>query len=230
MELGFLSPICDLALARYRMSAEYKETIRNLPPTTYTKGWVGNDHDVFKQINNGRDFIITGSGSVNNLPGDVTVEIVGVDAQVQSYVEYFERNTTQARQLGAVIPDASDVQKTATEVTSTQSEQNAVLLNVAESIESCYTRAILYCGMFEGLWSPDAIEQNAEQILIELHKEYTASKLTVEEVRVIMELVLSGLKTKEQAIRELEAGGWSKEDAETTLDAIDSGEDLTPED
>jgi hypothetical protein len=230
MELGFLSPICDLALARYRMSAEYKETIRNLPPTTYTKGWTANDHDTFKQINNGRDFIITGSGSVNNLPGDVTVEIVGVDAQVQSYVEYFERNTTQARQLGAVIPDASDVQKTATEVASTQSEQNAVLLNVAESIESCYTRAILYCGMFEGLWSPDAIEQNAEQILIELHKEYTASKLTVEEVRVIMELVLSGLKTKEQAIRELEAGGWSKEDAETTLDAIDSGEDLTPED
>lgn len=232
MELGFLSPICDLALARYRMSAEYKETMRNLPPTTYTKGWTGNDHETFKECNGGRDFIITGSGSINNLPNNVTVEVVGINAQVEPYERYFERNTAQARQLGAVIPDDNSVNKTATEVATNAAEQNARLSGIADSIEAAYIRACLYCGMFEGLWSPDSIEENSDQITIELHREFTATKLSADEVRVIMELVMSGLKTREQAIRELEAGGWSKEDAETTLDAMDGGDgviNLTPE-
>jgi hypothetical protein len=205
--------------------------MRNLPPTTYTKGWTGNDHETFKECNGGRDYIITGSGSVNNLPNNVTVEVVGINAQVEPYERYFERNTAQARQLGAVIPDDNSADKTATEVAVNSAEQNARLHGVADSIESTYIRACLYCGMFEGLWSPDSIEQNSKQITIELHREFTATKLSADEVRVIMELVMSGLKTREQAIRELEAGGWSKEDAETTLDSMDGGEDvnnLTP--
>jgi hypothetical protein len=78
--------------------------------------------------------------------------------------------------------------------------------------------------MFEGLFSPDAIEQNLDQISIELQRDYAATKLTPDEVRVMMELVLAGLKTREQAVRELVAGGWSSDDAETTLDEMDSGE------
>jgi hypothetical protein len=229
MELGYLSPICDMALARYRMSAEYKETMRNLPPTTYTSGWRANGMDDFASNNEGRRFIMTGSGAVNNMPEGVTVDVVGVYAQIEPYERYFERNTAQARQLGAVIPEDSTGNKTATEVATNSAEQNARLSGTADSIEACYIRACLYCGMFEGLWSPDAIEENSYQIKIELRRDFTATKLTADEVRVIMELVMSGLKTREQAIRELVAGGWSNDDAETTLDEMDSGESLTPE-
>lgn len=222
MELGFLSPICDLALARYRMSAEYKETLRNLPPTTYILGATQADWNNFKEAN-GRSFIMTGSGATNILFGDMEVKVIGAESTVLPYENFMDRNTNQARQLGAVIPDDNSADKTATEVSINSAEQNARLTGIADSIEATYTRACLYCGMFEGLWAPDAIEQNAEQVTIELHRDFTAAKLSADEVRVIMELVLSGLKTREQAIKELAAGGWSKEDAETTLDEMDSG-------
>jgi hypothetical protein len=81
--------------------------------------------------------------------------------------------------------------------------------------------------MFEGLWSADAIEQNMDQVVISLPRTFAKSKLSVEEVRVIMELVLAGLKPRELAIRELAEGGWSMDDAEAVLDAMDSGDNLT---
>jgi phospholipid N-methyltransferase len=224
MELGFLSPICDLALARYRMSAEYKETIRNLPPTTYTKGWTANDHDTFKQINNGRDFIITGSGSVNNLPNDVTVEIVGVNAQVEPYERYFERSKSEARSMGAVIPESSEAAKTATEVSNAAAEQNAVLSMVADSLEAVYTRLCLYCGMFEGLWSQDAIEQNMDKVSIALPRDFASIKISAQDRAAILNEHLGGLITKEEALLQLEAGGVLATNAETILNAYDSGE------
>jgi len=224
-ELGFISPICDLALARYRMSAEYKETIRNLPPTTYVFGARSNFMELFEQAN-GRSYIETGSGSRNTLPEGCTVEVIGCETSVSPYESYFERNTQEARQMGAVLQ--GDVKAaTATEAEIAAAENNARLVALAQGLESAYQRAILYCGMFEGLWDADNIEENMDQVVISLPRTFAKSKLSVDEVRVIMELVLAGLKPRELAIRELAEGGWSMDDAESVLNAIDSGENLT---
>lgn len=225
-QMGFISPICDLALARYRMSAEYKETIRNLPPTTYVFGARSNFMEQFEAAN-GRAYLETGSGSRNTLPEGCTVEVIGCDTSVLPYESYFERNTQEARQMGAVLQ--GDVKAaTATEADIAAAENNARLVSLAQGLESAYQKAILYCGMFEGLWGADAIEQSMDQITISLPRTFAKSKLTVEEVRVIQELVMSGLKPKELAIRELTEGGWSMDDADAVINAIDAGADLTP--
>jgi hypothetical protein len=145
---------------------------------------------------------------------------------VTPYESYFERNTQEARQMGAVLQ--GDVKAaTATEAEIAAAENNARLVALAQGLESAYQKAILYCGMFEGLWGADAIEQNADQVVISLPRTFAKSKLSVEEVRVIMELVLAGLKPQELAIRELAEGGWSMDDAESVLNAIDNGDNLT---
>lgn len=222
LELGYLSPICDLALARYRMSAEYKETIRNLPPTTYIKGATTNDWDSFTQAN-GRDFIMTGSGSTNILFGSMEVDVVGAESTVAPYEQYFERNTEQARQLGAVIQ--GDVSaSTATEASITASEQNARLVTLAGSIEAVYKRMCLYCGMFEGLWAPDAIEQNMGAVTITLSREFARGKLSAQDRDAIRNDYLAGLIDRTEALLQMQAGGVLQQDAEALLDAADGGE------
>lgn len=223
LELGYLSPICDLALARYRMSAEYKETMRNLPPTTYVTGANTNYQEDFQKANNGRKFIMTGSGSVNVLPDGCIISVVGADTAVEPYERYFERNTEQARQLGAVIKDSSSV-KTATEVAADSSESNSRLVSLANSLEQCYRRLCLYCGMFEGLWAADAIESNMDKVVIELTREFTQAKLSPQERTAILNEYLAGLIPKSEALAQLQAGGALEEDAQTLLDMADSGQ------
>jgi hypothetical protein len=223
-EMGYVSPICELALMRYRMSAEYKETIRNLPPTTYTKGWKGNDMDTFAESNGGRRYIQTGSGSVNNLPEGVTVEVVGVNAEVQAYERYlYDTSLKRMAELGAVMPgDMKNV--TAEAVSTTAAEQNARLENLADALESVYRRLFLYAGMFEGLWSPDNIEQNMDAISIELPRDFANAKLSPQERDSIRNDFLSGLISQMEAREQLIAGGVPLEDAEAYLNRQDSGE------
>ena len=223
-EMGYLSPICELALMRYRMSAEYKETIRNLPPTTYTQGWKSNDMEVFAAANQGRTFIMTGSGAVNNLPEGVTVDVVGVNAEVQAYERYlFDTSLKRMAELGAVMPgDMKNV--TAEAVATTAAEQNARLINLADSLEAAYRRMCLYCCMFEGLIAPDAIEQNLDMVKVEITRDFASSKLTPQERDAIRNDFLAGLISNMEAREQLIAGGVPLEDAETYLDRIDSGE------
>lgn len=224
LKMGYISRICDISMMRYRMSAEYKETMRNLPPTTYTSGWRENGMDSFASNNEGRRFIMTGSGAVNNMPEGVTVEVVGVNAQVEPYERYFERSKSEARSMGAVIPESSEAAKTATEVSNAAAEQNAVLSMIADSIEAVYTRLCLYCCMFEGLWGQDSIEQNMDKFSILLPRDFANIKLSSQDRDAIRNDYLVGLITKEEALLQLEAGGVLATDAETILNAADNGE------
>ena len=211
MELGFLSGITDLAYSRYIMSAEYKEAMRNLPPTTYTNGWEASDWETFKEIN-GRDYIATGSGAVNNLPGNVSVEIVGANTQLEGYERYFEANKKAIQSLGGVFSDDSGVAKTATQAKSESAENNAALMDIATGVEQAFKKAIEYCAMFENATG---------EINIEINKDFDAVKLTVEEVREIQNLLLSGLITQEKAIEMLVAGGWLSGEAEMLINELE---------
>jgi hypothetical protein len=215
IELGYLSPICDSALYRYRMSAEYKETIRNLPPTTYVKGATTMDWENFKEAN-GRDYLLTGSGSVNILFGDMDVDVKGANTAIEPYERFFERNTEQAKQLGAVM-QGQTVAATATEAEISAAEQNAQLQMLAQNIESAFKRLCLYCLMFEGALSPDAIEQGMDLVTIAIPRDFAKSKLTPEETSQIAALFIQGIVTREVAIDMLIKGGIIDADAELLL-------------
>jgi hypothetical protein len=206
------------------MSAEYKETIRNLPPTTYTSGWHAGGMDTFAESNGGRRYIMTGSGAVNNLPEGVTVEVVGVNAEVQAYERYlYDTSLKRMAELGAVMPgDMKNV--TAEAVATTAAEQNARLINLADSLEAAYRRMCLYCCMFEGLVTPDQIEQSLDMVKIEITRDFASNKLTPQERDAIRNDFLAGLISQMEAREQLIAGGVPLEDAEAYLDRVDSGE------
>lgn len=223
LELGYLSPICDLALARYRMSAEYKETMRNMPPTTYVFGANTNYQEDFQKAN-GRTFIMTGSGSVNVLPDGCTVQIVGGSMTTSDYLKDFEKNEKSAMALGAVIHKVDGTQKTAEEIATVASEQNARLVSLANSLEQCYRRLCLYCGMFEGLWPADAIESNLDNVAIKLTREFAKAKLSAQDRDAIRNDYLAGIIPKSEALAQLDAAGVLIEDAQMLLDMADSGQ------
>lgn len=223
---GYLSPIVDKAYHAYVVSADYKEALRNLCPTINTSGWTEQKHGLFTKMNN-RNFIATGSGAVNNLPEGVTTEIVGGNTGFEGYQWYFDNHASKVRALGGSYKDQTGTEKSATEANIDASEQNAMLDTLAASMEAVYSRLCLYCGMFEGLWSPDAIEDNLDQITIDLPRDFAAQKITPDEQRVIIETYMAGLYTKEQAIQMLVLGGAAPDDADTMIaNAENSGVSL----
>jgi hypothetical protein len=215
--MGYLGPIVNAAYARYVKSAYYAEAMYYLAPTMFTKGWRAGDVDTFKEANNGREFIETGAGRVNNLPNDVTVEVVSASAECQFYENYLTYNEKKIRALGGVFKTDDTAARTATEAGLDAAERVAKLQTVADSMERGFTRAVLYCAMFEGTYKPDQIESHIDDVAIDIPRDFAKPKLTPEEVDRIINLVMSGLMTIDQAVRSLVEGGWHIDDAETVL-------------
>lgn len=222
MDLGYLAPICDLAYARYRVSAEYKEAIRMIPPTVNTTGFTEQNWELFKQMN-GREYIAVGIEG-NALPEGCVMDVAGGDVAVQGYERYFKDNEAKVRALGGVFPTVDSVNDTATGAIINATDQTSRLMTLAEQLESAWSRALLYCGMFEGLWSPDAIEQNLEQVMVKLNKDFAQSKMTAQERDGVRNDYLAGLIGKEEALKQLQAGGILVNTAEMLLAIEDSGE------
>lgn len=218
-ETGFMGNICDLAYSRYRVSADYKEAMRNLPPTTYIQGMDEPAWKTFQEVN-GRSYIATGAGAVNLMDSNVQVEIVGADTQLESYERYFENNKKEVQALGGVFKDDTGAAKTATEARQDNAEQTAVLNDIVSGLEAGFKRILAYCAMFEGIFAPDQVEQNLDQIKIAMVDDFNKSKLTVEEVKEIQNLYMSGLYTLRMAIDALIAGGWAEGDAEEIMNSL----------
>lgn len=225
LSLGYLYPICELTLNRYRVSAVYKEAQRNLPPTMMTTGWKSGDMEIFKEANGQRTYIATGGRAVNNLPEDVQYGILSPNTSMEDFHWYFEYNEKQIKAMGGTVKKDSGAM-TATEADIDANNQNALLESIASSIEDGFKRAISYCAMFEGLWQMDAVEDNLDEIQLELPRDFSTPKLSVEEVRVLMEMLMNGLRTRDQIVKQLAAGGWDLQDAELTLQELDSAPPL----
>lgn len=223
MDLGMLAPICDLALARYRVSAEYKEAMRMIAPTVNVIGMDSLAYKDFKEINQ-RDYVITGSGGVNLFSKDCSMEVVAAGVSLEGYEQYFKNNEAKVRALGGSFPTDQGKEQTATEANIGNAEQTARLVTMAYQLEAGFKRAILYAGMFEGIWSPDDIESNLDQIKLMLNKDFAQSKMSPQERDAIRNDYLAGLIGKEEALKQLEQGGVLISDAETLL-AMDDGAD-----
>lgn len=221
--VGYLGPVCSTALYRYRESADYKEALRYMQPTTFSQGWKASDKELFSELN-GRDYIAFGAGVSNQLPEGVTVDVVGLGIQTQPFTEYFDQNARKARALGASFDNqdmGAQSSQTAREAGINSAKKTAVMAMIANNVEAAFKRVIAYCGMFEGLFSVDKLAAAVEQIEFNVPRGFGETKLTTQEVAEIRNNVQAGLISKDEGLRQLEAGGWTVEDAETIIGEIE---------
>lgn len=217
---GYLRPVCAGALYRYRVSADEKEALRHMQPTTFTSGWKQGDFDLFKTLN-GRDYIAFGAGVSNNMPNGVEVDIKGLGVEIDPFYKYYDRNARKLSAFGANTGEESRQAKTATEAASDVVKRIAIMNSIANNTERALTRMVSYCGMFMGLWSPDNVEDSIKQISIKLPREFSKMRITAEDVNSIVTARTGGLISKREAIRKLVDGGFTIEDAETIMDELE---------
>lgn len=224
VEMGYLSGIVDLTLARYQVSAEYKEAMRMLPPTTNFYGINAMDWEQFQEVN-GRDYVATGAGAVNIFPGTATGELLSANIALEGYERYFKDNEAKLRALGAVFPADLSGNRTATEVQTYSEEQSSRLVGLANCLEQAFARILKYCLMFEGLIPQDNVEQSGD-VSVRLKKDFGQSRISAQDVQQIRENYLSGLIDRQEAVDQLAQGGWTVASAEELLNRSDGG-DLT---
>lgn len=217
--LGYLYRICAQALYRYGVSADYKEALRMIQPTTFTSGWTEQGFEQFEKFN-GRDYIAFGAGVSNNLPENVDVDVKGMGVQDEPFERYFDRNEKLTRAMGGVIgEDEQSAALTATEARIDNSKSTAVMKSIIKNTERAMIRMVAYCGMYMGLWDQYSIEDNIDQITLKLPRDFGQPRMTVDE---IVAAVNATLISKKEGTRQLVAAGKTIEEAETILDEIEN--------
>ena len=217
---GMLYPICEKSLAMYRNSAEWAEARRTLVPTLITKGWEDGDMGLFKELNK-RDHMQLGGLACNNLPNKVDYDILESSQSMAAFTDYEDRALDRLQQLGGAVKTKADSQRTATEAELDAAELNASLETIATNTENAYRRLVAYCSMFEGAVQPDAVEDYLEKIVITMPRDFSTPKLTVEEVRVMLDMLDRGVLTRRQFVEAMVAGGWSEKDADQIMAELD---------
>jgi DNA polymerase III delta subunit len=102
------------------------------------------------------------------------------------------------------------------------------MLSIVNNIEAAYKRLIAYCGVLQGIFSQEQIEEQLSQIEVTFNREFAKGKRNVEEGRfIVTELRMSGLFSDERILQLLKAAGWNEFEIEELLDEQDSGENLT---
>lgn len=222
LKLGFLDNIANLALARYRTNAKYKEALDGLQPMINIYGVDESDWEEYKTIN-GRTYAAVGVSSPNVWPSpDTKVEMLNANAAFEPWEREFEKNTKTVQALGGVFKTDVAVQRTATEIISEVENQVAVLDPLVNSVARAVQLSVWYCGVFEGIFTPDNMSQ-MDQVNIEMPKDFATTRLSPEEVASIRDTYLAGLYSKEEAVRLLVMGGRSTVDAEALLGQLDEG-------
>lgn len=221
MELGCLSPIVDLTLHNYVISADKMETLNAGKPTLNYYGVDQTAWEQFKAVNQ-RDYVAVGL-AVNLWSKEVTAEYVSAQTDVTAYTETIEQNNAEMRSLGASFPADSTVNKTATEVETDSAEQAARLSVAAQCVEDAWRFMCLCCGMFEGLWPQENIEQNLDQVVITLNKEFSKREMSPQKAQQVLAAVASGVLSKDEALKIFDAGGWTESDYDALIAEMDAG-------
>ena len=219
-QLGFLNPIADLCLHRYNTSADYKEALRKFVPTTDVYGMTDNDVDAFYKAN-GRRYRAIGQTNLWPSP-DIRVETTSTEGSLVSFENYSASSLDKLRSMGAVVPDYSSGDTTATEALINSAEQNAVLNPLVSGVEKAIKRLVSYCAMFEGLVSPDAVSDYVDQVNFDMPRDFSKVSPNVEAGRFVIELVNSRLMTVEQATKKLIALGWHEGEIDELLASINN--------
>lgn len=220
-QLGFLSAIGDLALYRYRVSAKYKEALAALVPTMHVTGVSNTDWEIFKEVN-GRSYVSSGAFDPNIWPSENTkFQLIESKQSLQQFIDYFEDNKNKVRAAGGVFKTDNTVQRTATEVLTEAETTTSILRPIADNVESAVVEQVAYCAMFEGLVSQDDVYKYTGEVELALSKEFAINKLSVEEVKVLLDVYMTGLLPKDEFLTILEMGGWTNSSAEDLLKRIE---------
>ena len=217
---GYIRSVCAASLYRYRVSADEKESIRHMQPTTFTGKWHQGDLELFKELN-GRDYIAFGSGVSNNLPNDVEVDIKGLGAETEPFEKYYARSDRKLASFGANVGGDSQQTKTATQAAGEASKRVAVMNSIANNTERAIKRMVAYCGMFMGKWAPDAVEDAIKTFEVKFKLEYSKQTISPEAVGQIISLVNSAIYSKDEAVRMLVEGGFSVSSAVDIMDELE---------
>lgn len=224
MELGYLSPICDLTLHNYVISADKMETLNAGKPTL---NYYGIDDLAWQQFQavNGRDYVAVGL-AVNLWAKDVKAEYVSAQNDITGYTSTIQENNDEMRALGASFPTDSTVDKTATEAEIDSAEQVSRLTVTAQCVEDAWRFMGLCCGMFAGLWPQDAIEQNLDSVVITMNKEFSKREMSPQKAQQVLSAVAQGVISQNEGLRIFAAGGWTERDYDELIAEQDSGEDV----
>jgi hypothetical protein len=225
MELGYLSPIVDLTLHNYVISADKMETLNAGKPTLNYYGVDQNAWEQFQAVNE-RDYVAVGL-AVNLWSKEVTSEYVSAQTDISGYTETMQSNNDEMRSLGASFPTDSTVDKTATEVETDSAEQAARLTVAAQCVEDAWRFMALCCGMFEGLWSQDNIEQNLDQVVITLNKEFSKREMSPQKAQQVLAAIAGGVISKSEGLKIFVNGGWTVTEYEELIAEMDSGAGMT---
>jgi hypothetical protein len=226
MEMGYLSPIVDLTLHNYVISADMKETMLSLAPTLNYYGVDSNAWEQFKEVN-GRSYVGVGSQTANLWPLGVQAEILSAQTDLSGYVNSIKDNNDEMRSLGASFPTDSQSDKTATEVVTDSAEQASRLTTMAQCVEDGWRYILLYCGMFEGLWPQENIERHLDKVVVNLNKEFSNVKLTPQEVQQVLAAQMQGIISQDEALRVLVKGGWTASEYEELAAKMDAGSGMS---
>jgi hypothetical protein len=146
----------------------------------------------------------------------VTAAVLSTDMAMEDYHWYFEYNEKKIRSMGGSA-NTQGVAMTATEADITASKQNALLNTIADNAEQSFKRAVLYCGMFEGLYKPDDLESNLDDIVIQLPRDFATPKLSVDEAKVYLDMQLQGVISRDRLLEVLLNGGWLAADIDELI-------------
>lgn len=217
-ELGYLLPICTKSIYRYNMYAQMKESMfYTAAPITWSSGWTPTGFETFKQMNKGNDYLSTDAGSHWTLPKGVEAGVIQTDGDKSPYFTYLDRNAKEIKALGGAFDmDLEGAEQTATASLINAAERMSVLSSLQSGLEQSFNRIISYCAMFEGV---------EDEVNIKLNREFTSVKLTPQEIEAILKTHERGVISRNEALRQLEAGGMLTRKAEEILDEIElSGE------
>lgn len=217
---GFLYSIIQKSLHLYIKTAQFDEHQRALCPTNSTSGWTQAKWDQFQKINE-RDYIARGGMAVNNYPEGITFATESPENSLESYFRKIEDLKKDIRMLGGES-ESSQSKMTATEAAMVSSNQNALLESIASSAENAWRRILSYCAMFEGMVQPADVEDDLEDIAVTLPRDFSKPKLTVEEVKALIELRMQRSISEKEMHRQLKNGGWMVEEVQAMVNELEN--------
>lgn len=228
LDTGYLTAIADRAYYEYNVSAKYKEALSSLLPTMWVSGMSDNDWKEFIEVN-GRDYLASGPKCPNVLgPADAAIHLLETSASLKQFEDYFDRNEKKVRALGGVNDTESKGQRSVAEIINETRTQTDVIEPTVNSIEGAVSEQVLYCGMFEGIYSVKDLQKNMDDVLIVMPRDFAIAQLSVEESKELREAVMSGNISQDEYLRAMELGGRLVGDTEKIKNEIaNSGPNIT---
>ncbi len=215
-QLGYIYPIASKALSRYRLSADYKETLwLNGAPITTSSGWDKQALELYKQAT-GLDTVSSGPGAHIPLPAGGTFGIHGGSSEsAGAYERALDTNAAEIRALGGVFDTTEGTdESTATGAAIKAAEKSGVLSSLAADLDASFTKLIEYCCLF--------MKSPTDGISIKVNREFSKHTLTAQDRAAIIAEWMDGAISRSEMMRQLKAGGVLRGEIDEIVQELES--------